>query len=349
MGDSNALGVLGIYLNGTSPRCQQIPSSGSFTSRSWAELVLLYLEYLQAPGPDIGGSPPLLTTNNINNMTVWMNQENAATSWWTRNNPLNSSLKSAPMGLGSYPDLDTAAYYTAMTILLYFPQILGAIDANAPPATFSAAVIQSPWACSHYGVKAAGSDNCTEGNHVSGSPYENSAPNGYWTAGTPTPPDILAKGAQWKWWGDGVPPRGLNFFSTLSIPSEVSAPAGRGANPNATNGVGWDWASPQAYWPNPGTDAPGVPDMSEVPSDLVCIDPTNRATWNSQTGFASPPATGGSTSSSTGGSTGSSTGGVTGSSTGNFTGGVTGTDTNTDTETGTNGSESGSEEGGTGT
>ena len=104
---------------------------------------------------------------------------------------------------------------------------------------------------------------------------------GYWTAGTPTPPDLLALGPEYKWWGDGgqwplpngnrLATRGLNFFSTLPVPKEVPAPASRGTNATATNGVGWDNASSEAWVPNPGTSAPEEPNMSPVPPDLTCI------------------------------------------------------------------------------
>ena len=194
-----------------------------------------------------GVPAPLLTTNNINNMTVWMNQENninlpvqpdGAGSWWGKNNPLNNSLHSAALGYGSYSDLSVAAWWAALEIVTTFPGILAALNSDASPLTFSKAVIQSGWACSRYGVKAAGSDNCTEGSSNPKSPYYRPSPelaelmHGYWTAGTPTPPDLLARGGDvipnpWKWWGDGLSPRGLNFWRSFhlkrSLPPRVVA------------------------------------------------------------------------------------------------------------------------------
>ncbi len=84
------------------------------------------------------------------------------------------------------------------------------------------------------------------------------------------------------WWGDPAQPshpqrRGLDFLSKQPVPKEVPAPASHGTNPSDTNGVGWDWASPQAWQPNPGVEFPDEPIMSPVPPDLVCIDPTNTA------------------------------------------------------------------------
>lgn len=341
MGKPSPIGLLGIYTNDPSgPRCQ----TTDFTNRSWAELVLRYLNEFAFP-PLIGPpeAPIPVTTNNINNLTIWMNNENNinnSQSWWLRNNPLNNSLASKAYGLGPYADLDVAAYWAAMEIRR-FPTIVAALDNDASSAAFSAAVIQSGWACSHYGVKAAGSDNCTEGNHIHGSPYQHQAPNGYWTAGTPTPPDAPA-----KWWGDGVPPRGLDFL-VQSVPREVTAPATAGTNPNAIFDVGWDWDTPQAWQPKQDISFPGEPNMSAVPPDFVSIDPTNPATYNSTTGFGQKPPSGGggTTGSITGGATGSVTGGTTGSITGGTTGSITGgTDTDgTDSSTtgGTDSTETG--------
>jgi hypothetical protein len=93
------------------------------------------------------------TKNNIDNMTVWMTNEEPATNWWDRNNPLNASLgTSASDGTGSYPDLTTAAAQTAKMIRQdNMSAIYTALKNDAPPATFGAAVISSPWASSHYG------------------------------------------------------------------------------------------------------------------------------------------------------------------------------------------------------
>ena len=289
MSGDNPIGVLGLYFESPdAPRCQTIQAP-NFTNRSWAELVLMFIETMQ-PTPLEPAS--LLTTNNINNLTVWMSQENNSATWWGTggaNNPLNNSLGSgAAFGLGSYPDLVTAAYYAAKEICSPghgFPAIVAALRSDASPTAFSTAVVQSGWACSHYGVKAAGSDNCTEGNHVPDSPYQDEVPKGYWTAGASGPAGDPA------WWGAGLAQRGLNYLSTLPVPNEVTAPGIRGFNPSTSNGVGWAWQSPQAWQPNPGVSFPAEPKMSPVP-DLVSIDPSNPATYDAATGFGQTPSAG---------------------------------------------------------
>lgn len=177
MGEPSPIGMLGIYLGDSSAPRSQTVITGNFTNRTWAELVLLNIEYIV---PQVQPGAPLLTTNNINNMVVWMNQENninnkvqpnGAGSWWGQNNPLNNSLGSKSMGLGPYPDLTTAAWMTAMEIVTVFPAIVAGLSSNASPAAFSKAVVSSGWACGRYGVQAAGSDNCLESNHVTASPY----------------------------------------------------------------------------------------------------------------------------------------------------------------------------------
>ena len=131
MGKPSPIGLLGIYTNDPSgPRCQ----TTDFTNRSWAELVLRYLNEFAFP-PLIGPpeAPIPVTTNNINNLTIWMNNENNinnSQSWWLRNNPLNNSLASKAYGLGPYADLDVAAYWAAMEIRR-FPTIVAALDNDA--------------------------------------------------------------------------------------------------------------------------------------------------------------------------------------------------------------------------
>src|SRR5208283_59683 len=93
------------------------------------------------------------TSNNIDNVMRWMVNEEPASNWWDRNNPLNASLgTSASDGTGSYPSLTVGAQYTAAMLRQQnMAPIFNALAANAPPATFGAAVISSPWASSHYG------------------------------------------------------------------------------------------------------------------------------------------------------------------------------------------------------
>jgi hypothetical protein len=313
MGEPSPIGVLGIYLdlaNTSAPRCQTIAPTASFTNRTWAERVLQYInEYKPAPL-----LPIPLTTNNIENIMRWNQAENRIPNdkWWgnptttypNRINPLNSG-EGPPDGnpLGTYANLDQAASFLAKLLLFghswanYGP-IITALQDNASAAAFSAAVVQSSFEGTRYGVKAAIDA------------YNAKKP------AIPIPDSAI------------VPNRGLDYLAQITPPLETPAPASLGKNPSTTNGVGWDWASPQAWQPNPGTtDIPGVPNMSPVPKDLVSIDPTNLDTYNDATGFGQVPqssgsSAGGPTAGSAGGPIGSSAGSSTSSSTGGSTTGV---------------------------
>lgn len=273
MSEPNPIGILGIYPDSSSaPSCQA--AFVIFTNRSWAERVLQYLNEL-TPSPM---TPIPLTTNNIDNLTRWMQAENRIpeNNWWgnptatspNRTNPLNSG-EGPPNGnpRGTYYGLDQAAYYVAK-LLLYGPPwanygaIVSALQGDENADVFSAAVVQSSFEGTRYGVKVA--------------------IDAYNAKNPPKPiPD-----------SDVVPNRGLNFMAAIAAPPETPAPASHGRNPSTTNGVGWDWASPQAWQPNPGRDFPGEPDMSPVPP-LVSIDPNNLATYNSATGFGPAPSSSG--------------------------------------------------------
>lgn len=93
------------------------------------------------------------TQNNVNSILHWMVAEEPGNDWFNRNNPLNASLgTSASDGTGSYQDLTAAAHMTAAMInQSNMTGIRNALMANASLDTFSAAVVASPWASSHYG------------------------------------------------------------------------------------------------------------------------------------------------------------------------------------------------------
>ena len=92
------------------------------------------------------------TPNNVLNVTRWMVNENPASNWWNRNNPLNASLGNGSVdGTGSYPSLDVGAQYTAkMLQQTNMSSIYQALANNAPFPQFAAGVQASPWASSHY-------------------------------------------------------------------------------------------------------------------------------------------------------------------------------------------------------
>lgn len=93
------------------------------------------------------------TANNVNNVVRWMAAEEPPSNWYDRNNPLNASLgTTSTNGTGSYTSLTIAAQQTAaMLRQSNMKGIYNALAANAPLATFSAAVVASPWASGHYG------------------------------------------------------------------------------------------------------------------------------------------------------------------------------------------------------
>jgi hypothetical protein len=111
-----------------------------YTASDWATQVLTDL-----------GAP--VSQNNVNNILHWMDAEEPGTDWFDRNNPLNASLgTNASDGTGSYSDLTAAAQYTARMIQQgNMSGINAALQANASIDAFSAAVVASPWASSHYG------------------------------------------------------------------------------------------------------------------------------------------------------------------------------------------------------
>jgi hypothetical protein len=125
-------------------------SSEPVTQAVWATMLILALK---AQGKDVP-----VTLNNIENIERWMSAEEPSADWYDRNNPLNASVgTSASDGTGSYANLESGAQNTAKELTQSnFSNILSALTQNASPAAFSAVVVSSPWASSHYGVSAAG-------------------------------------------------------------------------------------------------------------------------------------------------------------------------------------------------
>ncbi len=108
------------------------------TNESWAKLVLMF-----------GGWPQ--TEANVTVMLRWMRQENGPPDWWNRNNPLNNGYGSGGgAGLGSYPDLITAAEYCAKNLQRGYPDIVAGLQAGTSADATAAAIWASPWATSHY-------------------------------------------------------------------------------------------------------------------------------------------------------------------------------------------------------
>ncbi len=115
---------------------QTLASNG--TNQDWAKLVLLD-----------GGWPQ--TEANVTVMLRWMRQENGPPDWWNRNNPLNNGYGSGGgAGLGSYPDLKTAAEYAAENLQRGYPDIVAGLAAGTSADVTAAAIWASPWSASHY-------------------------------------------------------------------------------------------------------------------------------------------------------------------------------------------------------
>ena len=113
--------------------------SNNGTNADWAKLVLIF-----------GGWPQ--TDANVTLMLRWMRQENGPPDWWLRNNPLNNGYGSGGgSGLGSYPDLVTAAKYCAENLQRGYPDIVAGLASSASPDVTAPAIWASPWASSHYG------------------------------------------------------------------------------------------------------------------------------------------------------------------------------------------------------
>jgi hypothetical protein len=111
----------------------------SWTASLWAFLVL-----------NLAGLPD--TTNNITNMLRWMRRE-SGTTWDVRNNPLNTGVgTTAVTGSSGFPNLIVAAQNTANALKMpNYTAVYHALAQTATAHTFSAAVVASPWASSHYG------------------------------------------------------------------------------------------------------------------------------------------------------------------------------------------------------
>jgi hypothetical protein len=131
-------------------------SGGTWTQQNWATAVLTD-----------AGLP--VTQNNINNIMRWMVAEEPANNWFDRNNPLNASLgTTASDGTASYTNLATGASYTAKMIQQSnMSGIYQALQSDGTPDAFSAAVVASPWASSHYGG---------DPNHIAGIPVPGLVP-----------------------------------------------------------------------------------------------------------------------------------------------------------------------------
>ena len=87
-----------------------------------------------------------VTRNNVNNLKLWLHQEQSASSWAAdMYNPLgvrNSSTRSVT----PYASVQDGLAGTASTLNNgYYGKILSSLQADAPTQAFASSVIQSPW------------------------------------------------------------------------------------------------------------------------------------------------------------------------------------------------------------
>jgi hypothetical protein len=176
----------------------------------WAQLVLQHI-----------GAP--VTQNNIDNLMRWMTAEEPTNNWFNRNNPLNASVGTGTVdGTGSYATLEIGAQYTAgMIDQSNMSGIKQALMADADPSSFSAAVVASPWASSHYGG---------DPNHIADIPV----PGGQVTGGLSEP-------------GSGG-----------AVPAATTSSASGNYTGAAPTGTYTDASGDSIPTPPPGTDAPAL-------------------------------------------------------------------------------------------
>ncbi|MBN9620037.1 MAG: peptidoglycan-binding protein [Actinobacteria bacterium] len=145
---SDVSGFLGYYQYGSGSS----DTGGTSTNYDWAKLVL-----------SDGGWPQ--SSNNVTTITQWMSSEEPPSSWWNNINPLNNGYGSGGgSGLGSYPNLTTAADYVAQNLQKGsdYAQVVSDFSSSAAPATTATAIIDSDWSCGHYSGSASCNSDTAE-------------------------------------------------------------------------------------------------------------------------------------------------------------------------------------------
>jgi hypothetical protein len=99
-----------------------------------------------------------VTDNNAANLLRWIKTEKPSNQFWYQgNNPLNLNTQRQPDGYDRYPSIGEGAQRTAAFLAMpNYKNVRAVLANNGSPVDFSAAVIRSPWAESHYGVASAG-------------------------------------------------------------------------------------------------------------------------------------------------------------------------------------------------
>ena len=86
-----------------------------------------------------------VTANNVNNLKLWLHQEQNPRSWAAdMYNPLG--VRNSPSGVTPYASVQDGLAGTASTLNNgYYGKILSSLQADAPTPAFASSVIQSPW------------------------------------------------------------------------------------------------------------------------------------------------------------------------------------------------------------
>jgi hypothetical protein len=125
------------------------PTAGTGVSIDQFAWAAFMISQMNAQGADVP-----YTVNNVDNIVRWMTAEESPSDWFHHMNPLN--INAGGSGSDTFPNLTASATATAALIYGSYSGITNALEQNASPNNFSAAVVSSPWAFSHYGVAAAG-------------------------------------------------------------------------------------------------------------------------------------------------------------------------------------------------
>jgi hypothetical protein len=108
------------------------------TNYGWAEMVLAAADL---PTSQV----------NVDNFVRWMVAEEPAEDWWHNNDPLNANNLTEG-DQESFPSLNAALLATAAVLRQSnMAGIYAVLQAQGTLEAFSAAVVASPWAASHYG------------------------------------------------------------------------------------------------------------------------------------------------------------------------------------------------------
>ena len=120
--------------------------TASITTDQWAAGLINQLNTTRPANAQIP-----VTANNVNNLKIWLGNEQNARSWQTNAyNPLGVR-NGANREVTPYASIQDGIAGTASTLNNgYYKNILTALQSDAPTPVFASAVIQSPWSGKTY-------------------------------------------------------------------------------------------------------------------------------------------------------------------------------------------------------